>query len=198
MRAATFWFTVLSSATSTRTGKPPKRTASAARISSSGPIRPCLTRAAEGWCFLDQAVESVFSNCDCRTGLTSEASIVPLSFCRTSIHWLTEVSSTTTVSRISGSALMVARQRGAVHARHLVIENREMVGIAAACRLPQGLERLLAGRKAAVAHSPTGDLFVQHAAIHFVIVHDEQRRLRRSSDWDGRLHAGWYRAAKAG
>src|ERR1035441_8258426 len=59
-----------------------------------------------------------------------------------------------------GIRLNGARQLGAVHARHLVIEKREMVGVPAGLRLPERLERLFASRKTAVAHSPTGDLLV--------------------------------------
>ena len=79
-----------------------------------------------------------------------------------------------------------ARQLGAVHARHLVIENREMVGIPAGFCLPERLECLFARRKTAVAHSPTGDLLVQHAAIHFVIVHDESAQIAQIVHRDGR------------
>src|ERR1039458_2063940 len=85
MRAAALWATVLSSTTRTRPGTPPNCTASAPRISSNGRFAR-TSPGTEGRCFLDHAVESVFNNCDCLTGLTSDASIVPLSFWRTSIQ----------------------------------------------------------------------------------------------------------------
>ncbi len=79
-----------------------------------------------------------------------------------------------------------ARQLGAIHARHLVIENREMVGIPAGCCLPERLECLFAGRKAIAAHPPTCDLLAQYAPIHFVIVHHQSPHIAQIVQRDGR------------
>ena len=57
-------------------------------------------------CFLDQAVASVFNNCDCRTGLDRQASTLAPSVCLNNPKYPTEVSITSTVSRVAGSALI--------------------------------------------------------------------------------------------
>jgi hypothetical protein len=95
----------LSSATSTRIGQPAALPANAEFISAirlPGRAGP----ASATCCFLDQAVASVFNSWDWRAGLDRQASRLAPSVCLTASQHPTEVSITSTVSRMAGSDLI--------------------------------------------------------------------------------------------
>jgi len=79
-------------------------------------------------------------------------------------------------------------QRGSVHTRHLIVEDREVVGIAALPGRMQTLQGLLPGTEASVAHAPACNLFMQHAPVHFVVVHDERAQASQVGQRNG---AAW-------
>jgi len=65
-----------------------------------------------------------------------------------------------------------------------------MVWIACLLRCQQFRDYLFARSEAAVAHLPTGDLLVQHAPVHFVVVDDEHPQTAQIADGYARVDDG--------
>src|ERR1022692_3232534 len=162
IRIATCLLTGLSSASRTRRGSPanspansePTRTAP--RADAKRPTRAISL-------FLDHAVASVFNSCDCRTGLTRDASTrAPSVRLLSSLHSPTDVSRTTTVSdgRICldhashlGPVICLdhASHLGPVHSRHLVVQEQKLVGVAALFGGSKSVEYFVGGAETPVA-----------------------------------------------
>src|ERR1035437_4115326 len=80
-------------------------------------------------------------------------------------------------------------QGGPVHAGHLIVEEREVVGIVGGSGLAQGLYYLLAGSQRSVAHAPTDNLLVKHAPAYLVVVDDEDSQVPQVGHGEiGRAH----------
>ena len=75
-----------------------------------------------------------------------------------------------------GVGLDRRRERSAIDAGHLIVGDDHLIRIAGIVSGTQRIECLFAGRIAAVAHTPARDLLVNHAAVHGVVIDDEDAK----------------------